>query len=118
MVTKTKLFTRIKNAINALRGKPTSTIYYGVDVKKCSECDRNLRHNLRDNLLVTAGTRAGYMDDKCLISIPRGVDGEAKLAEFIAKEIDLYIRLLYPGVNFDEFIEHSLTVTYGSKKGE
>lgn len=39
MSKKTTLIDRIRNAINAFRAKPIGSISYGVEVKRCSECE-------------------------------------------------------------------------------
>ena len=65
----------------------------------------------RDNLLVTAGMRIAYMDDLGLIDIPRGVEGERKISEFIANVIGRYP--VGCDVNFDEYIERAIKNEYG-----
>ena len=85
---------------------------FGVEIKQCKECEyRN--HGLRDDLLVTAGARAAYMDTKGIINIPGGVDHEGNLALFISKTVDRY--LILNDVNFDLFIEAELYSEYGVK---
>ena len=37
---KSTFMNRIRNAWRALRGKPASSITLGVEVKRCSECER------------------------------------------------------------------------------
>lgn len=106
---------RIKNAARAFKGKPITTVALGVDVKRCSECGYQFQASIRDNLLVTAGTRAAYMDDANVIKLPSGVDGEDELALFLSKVVDQYInyRRFFDESNFDEFIEKSLQEKYG-----
>lgn len=75
---------------------------------------------IRDNLLVTAGTRAAYMDCMRLISLPGGTIGEDLLAEFVASVCDKYIDEKID-ISFDEYIENALTDKYGideKKKSE
>lgn len=36
----TTIFDRFKNAIRAFKGEPCASIQFGIDVKKCDECDR------------------------------------------------------------------------------
>lgn len=73
--------------------------------------------SLRDNLLVTAGARAAYMDSKDDIELPGGVEGEDILAEFITDMVDCYINLdsdiLGP---FDTYIETVLFNKFGGDK--
>lgn len=38
---KRTLLDRVRDAIRAFRGKSIGSVTFGVDVKKCSECDRN-----------------------------------------------------------------------------
>lgn len=68
--------------------------------------------NLRDNLLVTAGARAAYMECSRVIDLPSGVDGEEILAEFVTGVVDKYIdeRINNP---FDEYIENALKERFG-----
>lgn len=67
--------------------------------------------SLRDNLLVTTGMRIAYMDDLGVIDIPRGVEGEHAIAEFISNLVDKY--LIGGDVNFDEYIEEAINEEYG-----
>lgn len=66
---------------------------------------------IRDNLLVTAGMRAGYMDnhgdiDLCISSS----EDENRVASYIAGVVDEYLTL--KDVNFDEYIEKVLMKRY------
>ena len=63
-----------------------------------------------DNLLVTAARRAAYMEDKELISLPAGVDGEDEVAEFCADLANGY--LSQSSESFDEYIEKRLLEKY------
>ena len=64
----------------------------GVDFKLCSECEyKNGIHSIRDNLLVTAGVRAAYMDDADIIDIPGGLEGEDQLADFLTRIVNEYL---------------------------
>jgi hypothetical protein len=109
---------RIKNAVRAFKGKPITTVALGVDVKKCSECAYKFQASIRDNLLVTAGARAAYMDDANVINLPSGTDGEDELALFLSKVVDQYInyKRFFDEPNFDEFVEKSLQEKYGEDK--
>ena len=106
---------RIKNAVRAFKGKPVTTVAFGVDVKRCSECAYQFQASIRDNMLVTAGARAAYMDDANVIKLPSGVDGEDELALFLSKVVDQYInyRRFFDEPNFDGFVERSLQDKYG-----
>lgn len=75
--------------------------------------------SLRDNLLVTAGARAAYMDSKDCIDLPGGVEGEDILAEFIVDMVDqyLYANAIAIGVEpFDIYIETALLDRFGGDK--
>lgn len=71
--------------------------------------------SIRDNMLVTAGTRAAYMDYRGDIEIPCSLDGEDELADFITKMVDAYIKD-NDDTPFDWYIENRLMDKYG--KGE
>ena len=83
----------------------------GINIKRCDECEYKLEQHLRDNLLVTAGARAAYMDRNDTIDIPDGLKGEADLAIFIARAVDYY--LANECGNFDLYIEERLIRGYG-----
>lgn len=72
---------------------------------------------IRDNLLVTAGARAAYMDMNDEICLPRGVEGEDKLTKFVVDAVKTY-RKLPDDVPFDEFIEKELIHEFGKKDYE
>lgn len=75
--------------------------------------------SIRDNLLVTMGTRAAYMDCLGTITLPSGVGGETQLAEFVSKTVDQYIEeSLDVEWSFDEYIETALEKKYGVKEDE
>ena len=121
---RTTLLDRLKNAARAFMGSPISTLYFGVDVKRCNDCEYRKDKTLRDDLLVTAGTRAAYMEDKDLIELPPGIDGEIELSKFVSRIVDRYLNLLesewpndWPN-NYDEYIETALEAEYGPKKTE
>ena len=67
--------------------------------------------NLRDNLLVTAGARAAYMECSRMIDLPAGSVGEDILAAFVTKTVDKYIDEQID-ISFDEYIESALTKEY------
>lgn len=70
--------------------------------------------SLRDNLLVTAGARAAYMDSEGCIDLPGGVEGEDILAGFIVKAVNHY---LFNDVGpFDLYIEKALLAKFGGDK--
>lgn len=64
--------------------------------------------NLRDNLLVTIGSRAASMDAQGYIELPAGSSGEDILAAFAVKLADRWINERPDVMNFDEFIETEL----------
>lgn len=66
---------------------------------------------LRDNLLVTAGSRAAYMDSFRVIDLPYGVDGEDEIAAVITKLVDEYLENNIDE-SFDVFIEKALIKAY------
>ena len=78
--------------------------------------DRKTYMLIRDNLLVTAGARAGYMDARGDIDLPGGEWGEDKLAEFIVDAVRTYGNIP-DDIPFDLFIEEALINEFG-KKGE
>lgn len=119
-VSKTTLLDRIKNAIRAFQGKPIQTLYLGLDVKRCDECEYKKDARLCEHLLVVMGARAGYMDSAGTIDIPEGLEEEGKLAEFVKKTVDRYLQEATDGkdVNFDEYIETALIKQYGEQTDE
>lgn len=64
--------------------------------------------NIRDNLLVTIGSRAAYMDARGDITLPDGSQGEDILAAFAVKLAERWIGEEPDAMNFDEFIETEL----------
>lgn len=83
----------------------------GVSIKRCEECEYKNR-DIRDDLLVTAGVRAGYMEYSGDIKLPSGLEGEADVSNYIAREIDYYM-VSDDRDPFDIFIEESLLARYG-----
>lgn len=73
--------------------------------------------NLRDNLLITAGLRAGYMDAIYDINLHGGVDGEDDLSRRVVEFVDRYIEEKID-ISFDEYIETFLLQTYPNGKSE
>ena len=69
--------------------------------------DPEYQKKLRDNLLVSIGSRAAYMDVMGHITMPYGSKGEDELAEFSAMLADRYIQEK-PECGFDEYIETAL----------
>ena len=63
--------------------------------------------NIRNNLLVTIGSRAAYMDVRGDIELPTGATGEDILAEFASELVEAWIKL-EPNIGFDEYIESAL----------
>ncbi len=62
---------------------------------------------IRDNLLVTIGSRAAYMDTAGYIELPAGSKGEDILAEFAVGLAEAWLKE-QPDMNFDEYIEVEL----------
>lgn len=115
-VRRTNFLDRLENAIRAFNGKPIGSVYLGLDVKRCDKCEYKYERALRDDILVNAGARAAYMEDAGHIELPHGVDGEAKLAEFVSKIVDRYLNTPeYRDIPCDEYIELALMKEYGGK---
>ena len=110
-IKKTTLADRFKRSIDAFKGDPVGNLYFGIDVKRCDQCKYKNIPEIRDNLLITAGTRATHMDYKGEIDIPEGFEEENKLAEFLTKVVDDY--LILDEVNFDLYLETKLIEKYG-----
>lgn len=70
---------------------------------------------LRENLLVTFGTRAAYMDSMGKISLPSGVDGEDEIAAAAVDVVDRFLSNTAWDTSFDEFIETALTERFGEE---
>lgn len=115
-VKRTTFVDRLRNAVKAFKGQPIGSLYFGVDLKRCDECTYKKDRPLRDDLLVTAGARAAYMEDQGCIELPSGVDGEAKLATFVSNTVNHYLYQECWDVNYDEYIETALMKEYGPKK--
>ena len=64
--------------------------------------------NIRDNLLVTIGTRAAYMDVRGDIELPTGSGGEDILTAFAVELADRWMKEKPDLMSFDEFIETEL----------
>lgn len=110
-IKKTTLADRVKRSVEAFKGKPICNLYFGINVKRCDQCEYKNVPEIRDNLLITAGTRAAYMNCSDKIVIPEGIEEEFKLAEFLTKVIDDYLR--FDRGNFDLYLETKLIEKYG-----
>ena len=110
-VKKTTLVERFKRAINAFKGNPVGNLYFGIDIKRCDQCEHKNIPEIRDNLLVIAGARAAYMNYSDKIDIPEGIEEEFKLSEFLTKVVDDYLR--FDWENFDLYLETKLIEKYG-----
>ena len=110
-IKKTTLMDRFKRSVDAFKGNPICNIYYGIDVKRCDQCKYKNIPEIRDSLLITAGTRAAYMNYSGKIDIPDGIEEEFKLAGFLTKVIDDYLSL--DCGNFDLYLESKLIEKYG-----
>lgn len=72
----------------------------------------NKKSETRDNMLVTTGARAGYMDSMNCISVGGNVYDEEILAKFAVGVMDEYLAT-DNDTPFDEFIENDLIERYG-----
>ena len=116
-VRRTSFLDRLNNAVKAFKGRPISTLYLGMDVKRCDKCSYKSERPIRDDLLVTAGARAAYMEDAGHIELPHGIAGEAKLAAFVSRMVDRYLNISeYRDIPCDLYIEERLMEEYGSKE--
>ena len=102
---------RFKRSIDAFKGNPIGNLYFGINVKRCDQCEHKNVPEIRDNLLVTAGARAVHMDYRGEIDIREGFEEENKLAEFLTKVIDYYLN--NDCGNFDLYLETKLIENYG-----
>ena len=112
-IKKLTLRDRIKDAINAFRGRKIGSLHFGVDLKRCDECEYK-NNDIREELLVIAGARAAYMECSNSIKLPEGIEGERWLSSFITNMVDLYL-CNKDNTNFDEYIESVLLKRYGDK---
>ena len=71
--------------------------------------------SIRDNLLVTIGIRAAYMDVRGDIELPTGSTGEDILAEFASELVEAWFKL-EPDIGFDEYIETALLNQFSKEK--
>ena len=81
--------------------------------------ESNRIQELRDNLLVTFGCRAGEMDAMGYIDLPGGAEGEDELTQLAVETVDEYIRMYINNaedIYWDELIELVLQEKYKSKK--
>ena len=110
-IKKTTLVDRVKRAVDAFKENSIGNLYFGVDIKRCDQCEHKNVPEIRDNLLVTAGARAAYMNWSDKIDIPEGIEEEFKLSEFLTKVVDDYLR--FDWENFDLYLETKLIEKYG-----
>ena len=90
-----------------------SVLFEEVDDEILLTAPKGKAPPVRDNLLVTAGTRATYLHCRGDIDISNDLEGEDKLVEFIVGAVDAYLKL--DDVNFDMYIEDALIKEYGVK---
>jgi hypothetical protein len=76
-----------------------------------------MRNSRRDDLMVTMGARAAYMECIGNITLPKGVDGEYELSVFVAEKVDHYIDNEIDEA-FDIYIEEALEKKYGNGEDE
>ena len=73
---------------------------------------------LRDDLLVTAGSRAAYMEMNNIVTLPEGPDGEREISIVVARAVSQYINQ-HAGdaydLPYDLFIESVLNIVYGKE---
>ena len=110
-IKKTTLMDRVKRAVDAFKENSIDNLYFGVDIKRCDQCEHKNVPEIRDNLLVTAGARAAYMNCSDKIHIPEGIEEEFKLSKFLTKVVDDYLRFEWE--NFDLYLETKLIEKYG-----
>ena len=112
-IKKITLADRLKRSVIAFKGNPVGNLYFGVDIRRCDQCEYKNIPGIRDNLLVTAGIRAVHMDYSGEIDIHEGLEEEYKLVEFLTKVVDDYVRL--DRKNFDLYLEAKLIERYGGE---
>jgi hypothetical protein len=119
-VKKLTLIDRFRNAFKAFKGTQVGSLSFGVDVKRCDQCEFKSDGNIREHLMVIMGARAAYMDTMESIYIPGGLEGEGELVWFVRKTVNEYLRKGTDGEdnNFDEFIETRLLAAYGKETEE
>lgn len=110
-IKKTTLMDRVKRAVDAFKENSIGNLYFGVDIKRCDQCEHKNVPEIRDNLLVMAGARAAYMNCNDKIDIPEGIEEEFKLSEFLTKVVDDYLR--FDWEKFDLYLETKLIEKYG-----
>ena len=110
-IKKTTLVDRVKRSVEAFKGNPVGNLYFGVDIKRCDQCEYKNTPEIRDILLVTAGARAVHLDYRGEIAIREGLEEENKFAEFLTKVVDYY--LSHDCGNFDLYLETKLIEKYG-----
>ena len=71
--------------------------------------------SLRENLLVTFGSRAGYMDSSGIINLPEGSHGEDILADYAVGVVERYMTKC-DDISFDEYIETALMEKFGREE--
>ena len=67
---------------------------------------------LRNNLLVTIGSRAAYMHADGIIVLPDGLEGEDTLASFAEKTVAAWMAGSHEDMSFDEYIEGKLLTAF------
>lgn len=105
---------RIQRAIKAFKGQNVGSLQFGIDVKRCDEC--GCRSDIRDNLLVTAGCRAGSMSGLHYVVLPDGLSGEDELAAILTKAVDFYMTFKVDE-SFDLYIEDVIIKEFANLEG-
>ena len=89
-------------------------ILSGVTIKGISLTDDDDHPKFRDNLLITAGKAAAYMECSRVINLPHGTE-EDELVGFITEAVDKYIDEEID-IPFDYYIESKLLKKYQIKE--
>lgn len=80
------------------------------------EAENELReqNSNRDNMLVTAGSITGRMDNDGVINAPIGGEGDDRVTVYITNVVNNYIKTKN-NMPFDEYIETLLTCMFGRR---
>lgn len=113
---KTTFADRIRNAWRAFCGKPAGSISFGLEIKKCYECERRLQP-----IKVSADVVDDRLDGLPLTEAERRARIERALAERLTREIiekELYsVQKHEDLINFKTHYRASVTI-YHAKEGQ
>lgn len=108
-IKKTTFADRIRNAWRAFCGKPTGSISFGLEIKKCYECERRLQP-----IIVSAGVVDDHLDGLPLTEAERRARIERALTERLTREIiekELYtIQMHEDAINFKTHYRASVAI--------